>query len=144
VFEAPAYDRWTIARERLEEYRRTGEAVSVDEFMAELDRQIELASSEQGLTTSILPCAEAQRDAVRLADFLAPGRPTAGSRARATILSAIQSLDRFSERGAPAGQPPHGLRSCSSPFGTPGMSSSTWSTPIKCSVLRIFHSLEER
>ena len=47
VFEAPANDRWTIARERLAEYRRTGEAVSVDEFMAELDRQIELARANK-------------------------------------------------------------------------------------------------
>ncbi len=40
VFEAPARDRWTIARERLAEYRRTGETISVEEAMAELDRLI--------------------------------------------------------------------------------------------------------
>ena len=47
VFDAPVHDRWTIARERLAEYRRTGETISVDEFMAELDRQIELARANK-------------------------------------------------------------------------------------------------
>lgn len=48
VFDAPVRDRWTIARERLAEYRRTGETISVDEFMAELDRQIELVRADKG------------------------------------------------------------------------------------------------
>ncbi|MBI5941700.1 MAG: hypothetical protein HY859_14885 [Caulobacterales bacterium] len=47
MFDAPIHDRWTIARERLAEYRRTGETISVDEFMAELDRQIELARANK-------------------------------------------------------------------------------------------------
>lgn len=47
VFDAPVHDRWTIARERLAEYRRTGETISVDEFMAELDRQIELVRANK-------------------------------------------------------------------------------------------------
>eukprot|EP01035_Chromulina_nebulosa_P059643 gene59643-81615_t len=40
VFDAPVRDRWTIARERLAEYRRTGETISIEEAMAELDRLI--------------------------------------------------------------------------------------------------------
>lgn len=48
VFDAPVRDRWTIARERLAEYRRTGETISVDEFMAELDCQIELVRADKG------------------------------------------------------------------------------------------------
>lgn len=40
VFGAPVRDRWTIARERLAEYRRTGETISMEEAMAELDRLI--------------------------------------------------------------------------------------------------------
>ena len=31
---------WTIALERLEDYRRTGETISVDEFMEELRREV--------------------------------------------------------------------------------------------------------
>ncbi|MDO9222731.1 MAG: hypothetical protein Q7U20_03365 [Caulobacter sp.] len=47
MFDAPVHDRWTVARERLAEHRRTGETITVDEFMAELDRQIELAQANR-------------------------------------------------------------------------------------------------
>ncbi|MDP2765603.1 MAG: hypothetical protein Q8O54_12295 [Brevundimonas sp.] len=40
-FESATADRWAISRARLAEYRRTGETISVEEFMAELDREIE-------------------------------------------------------------------------------------------------------
>ncbi|ATQ44384.1 hypothetical protein [Caulobacter mirabilis] len=39
-FRAPVDSDWTIALERLEEYRRTGETISVDEFMEELRREV--------------------------------------------------------------------------------------------------------
>ncbi|MDO9222730.1 MAG: type II toxin-antitoxin system RelE/ParE family toxin [Caulobacter sp.] len=96
------------------------------------------------MTTSILVTAKAQRDAVRLAAFIASGRPTAARRARATILSAIQSLDRFSERGAPAGRPPDGLRELFAPFGRAGYVIQYVVDADQVTVLRIFHSLEER
>jgi hypothetical protein len=40
VFDAPVRDRWTVDRDRLAEYRRTGETISIEEAMAELDRLI--------------------------------------------------------------------------------------------------------
>ena len=39
-FLTSADDDWQIARERLAEYHRTGEAISVDEFMDELRRAV--------------------------------------------------------------------------------------------------------
>ncbi len=41
-FRAPPDSDWTIALERPEEYRRTGETISVDEFMEELRREVAL------------------------------------------------------------------------------------------------------
>ncbi|MBI5941701.1 MAG: type II toxin-antitoxin system RelE/ParE family toxin [Caulobacterales bacterium] len=96
------------------------------------------------MTTSIFVTAEAQRDAARLAAFIASGSPTAARRARATILSAIQSLDRFSERGAPACRPPDGLRELFAPFGRAGYVIQYVVDADLVTVLRIFHSLEER
>lgn len=40
-YQALADDDWSIERARLAEYRRTGETISVEEFMAELDREVE-------------------------------------------------------------------------------------------------------
>ena len=40
-------DDWTIARERLAEYRRTGETISVEEFMEELDRQVAIERAKR-------------------------------------------------------------------------------------------------
>jgi hypothetical protein len=39
-FRTSTDDDWTIARERLAEYRRTGETISVEEFMDELRRAV--------------------------------------------------------------------------------------------------------
>lgn len=39
-FRTSTDDDWSIARERLVEYRRTGEAISVEEFMDELRRAV--------------------------------------------------------------------------------------------------------
>jgi len=39
-FRSSTDEDWSIALERLEEYRRTGETISVEEFMDELRRQV--------------------------------------------------------------------------------------------------------
>ena len=42
VFAAPIHDRWTIAKERLDEHQRMGAGtISVDEFIVELIEEIE-------------------------------------------------------------------------------------------------------
>ncbi|MDO9223575.1 MAG: hypothetical protein Q7U20_07670 [Caulobacter sp.] len=38
---------WAIARERLEDYRRTGETISVEEFMDELRREVAARRAEK-------------------------------------------------------------------------------------------------
>jgi plasmid stabilization system protein ParE len=79
-----------------------------------------------------------------LAAFIASGSPIAARRARAAILSAIQSLDRFSERGAPVARSPDGLRELFVPFGRAGYVIQYVVDPDQVTVLRIFHSREER
>jgi len=39
-FRTSTDDDWSIARDRLAEYRRTGETISVEEFMDELRRSV--------------------------------------------------------------------------------------------------------
>jgi len=79
-----------------------------------------------------------------LAAFIASGSPTAARRARAAILSAIQSLDWVSERGAHVARFPDGLRELFVPFGRAGYMIQYVVDPDQVTVLRIFHSREGR
>jgi plasmid stabilization system protein ParE len=57
----------------------------------------------------------AQADLLRLHDFLADANPDAARRAVSAIVGAIDSLDRFPERGRPS--PVSGMRELIVPFG---------------------------
>ena len=84
----------------------------------------------------------AWRDLTRLADFLRPSSPGAAARAIASIWSAIESLDRFPERGAPTSI--ESVRQLYVPFGRAGYVIHYAIVEDAVMILRIFHSLEER
>lgn len=86
----------------------------------------------------------AQRDFGRLADFLVAKSQRAGERAKAEIWSAIGDLDEFSERGTPAGGLVEGMRELFVPFGRHAYVVQYVVEDRQVTVLRIFHSLEER
>ena len=79
-----------------------------------------------------------------MAAFIASGSPAAARRAKAAILSAIQSLDEFSERGTPAAHSVEGMRELFVPFGRHAYVVQYVVDADQVTVLRIFHSLEER
>lgn len=84
----------------------------------------------------------AWRDLGRLVDFLAPKSRKAEARARALLWMAIRSLDRFPERGAPTSI--ENVRKLFVPFGRGGYVIDYLVDGGDVSILRIFHSLEER
>ena len=86
----------------------------------------------------------AQRDFGRLADFLVAKSPRTGERAKSEIWSAIRDLGAFSERGAPAVDPVEGTRELFVPFGRHAYVVQYLVEARQVTVLRIFHSLEER
>ncbi|MDP2765602.1 MAG: type II toxin-antitoxin system RelE/ParE family toxin [Brevundimonas sp.] len=87
---------------------------------------------------------QARRDIARLAAFMSSGSPAAGRKARATIWSAIRSLDQFPERGRSAPAPSDGLRELYVRFGRGAYVIEYFTDRDQVIVLRIFHSLEER
>lgn len=84
----------------------------------------------------------AQRDLARLEDFLSEKAPTAAARAAAAIRKATMSLRRFPDRGHPYTIP--GVRELPVPFGSSGYIIRYIIASDEVTVLRIFHSLEER
>ena len=84
----------------------------------------------------------AWRDLARLADFLAPKSPRAEAKARAALWTAIEYLDRFPERGAPASV--EHVRVLFVPFGRGGYVIEFLVEASDVFILRIFHSREER
>lgn len=84
----------------------------------------------------------AWRDLARLADFLASRSPRAEAKARAALWAAIKSLHRFPDRGAPASVEP--VRILFVPFGRGGYVIEYLVEASDVSILRIFHSREER
>jgi plasmid stabilization system protein ParE len=86
----------------------------------------------------------AQRDFGRLADFLVSKSPIAGERAKAAIWSAIRDLDEFSERGTPAAHSVEGMRELFVPFGRHAYVIQDVADVDQVTILRNFHSLEER
>ena len=86
----------------------------------------------------------AQQDFDWLADFLLSKSQNAGERAKATIWSAIGDLDTFSDRGTLADMPAEGMRELFIPFGRHAYVVQYVVGAHQVTVLRIFHSLEER
>jgi plasmid stabilization system protein ParE len=75
-------------------------------------------------------------------DFLAPKSVRAEAKARTVLWTAIGSLDRFPERGAPTTV--QHVRALFIPFGRGGYVIKYLVQDDVVIVLRIFHSLEER
>ena len=75
-------------------------------------------------------------------DFLAPKSRRAEAKARAVLWTAVRSLDRFPERGAPTSV--EHVRSLFIPFGRGGYIIKYLVEDDVVAILRIFHSLEER
>ena len=75
-------------------------------------------------------------------DFLAPKSRRAEAKARAVLWTAIRSLDRFPERGAPTSV--EHVRALFIPFGRGGYIIKYLVEDDVVAILRIFHSLEER
>jgi len=84
----------------------------------------------------------ANRDLVRLVDFLADVNPGAALRAYDTLSAAIQSLDEFSERARLGPEP--GLRELIVPFGRGAYVVQYRVDPAEVVVARIFHGREDR
>jgi plasmid stabilization system protein ParE len=84
----------------------------------------------------------ANRDLVRLVDFLADVNPDAALRAYDTLSEAIQSLEQFSERARPAPEP--GLREHIVPFGSGAYVVQYRVDEAEVVVARIFHGREDR
>ena len=84
----------------------------------------------------------ANRDLVRVVDFLADWNPAAALRAHDTLEAAIQSLDTFSERGRPGPEPD--LRELIVPFGSGAYVVQYRVEPTTVVVARIFHGREDR
>jgi toxin ParE1/3/4 len=86
----------------------------------------------------------AAADLARLHAFLAGMNPVAADRAIAVLIAAMQSLDRFPERGRPSGMP--NVRELIVPFGGSGyVLRYAYSAPEdEIVVLRIWHGREAR
>ena len=84
----------------------------------------------------------ANRDLVRVVEFLADWNPTAALRAHDTLARAIQSLDEFSERGRPGTEP--NLRELIVPFGSGAYVVQYRVDATTVVVARIFHGREDR
>jgi plasmid stabilization system protein ParE len=84
----------------------------------------------------------ANRDLLRLVDFLAEVNPAAALRAHDTLEAAIRSLDEFSERGRPGPEP--GERELIVPFGSGAYVVRYRVDRAEVVVARIFHGREDR
>jgi len=84
----------------------------------------------------------ANRDLVRLVDFLVDKNPTAALRAYDALEAAIQSLDEFSERGRLGPAPD--WRELIVPFGSGAYVVQYRVDPMAVVVARIFHGREDR
>jgi toxin ParE1/3/4 len=84
----------------------------------------------------------ANRDLVRVVEFLAERNPAAALRAHDTLEAAIQALETFSERGRPGPQPD--LRELIVPFGSGAYVVQYRVDQTTVVVARIFHGREDR
>jgi plasmid stabilization system protein ParE len=86
----------------------------------------------------------AAADLARLHAFLADKSPAAAERAAAVLISAVQSLDKFPERGRPSGTP--NVRELIVPFGRSGyvLRYAHREQGGEVVVLRIWHGREAR
>ena len=94
------------------------------------------------MTNEVRLSPRAWRDLERLADFLELKSPRAANRAKATLCTAIRSLDRFADRGTPTGV--ENVRELIVPFGRYGYVVIYLVEQDAIAVLRIFHALEDR
>lgn len=94
------------------------------------------------MTNEVRLSSRAWRDLERLADFLAEKSPSAAQRAKQAIWAAIRSLDQHADRGAAFGSPD--VRQLITPFGQAGYVVIYHFEPGSVTILRIFHTLEDR
>lgn len=90
----------------------------------------------------VLLTPDAEFDLARLEEFLLDRNPAAGLRAATAIVTAIETLSSYPDRGAPGIRP--GVRRLFVPFGQSAYIIEYRVDPGKVVVARIFHSLEDR
>ncbi|WP_405041359.1 type II toxin-antitoxin system RelE/ParE family toxin [Phenylobacterium sp.] len=86
--------------------------------------------------------ASAQRDLARLPEFLAPRTAVVAARARAALVSALDSLGELPRRGRPLDR--GGLREVFVSFGRDGYVFRYRASENEVFVTRIFHARERR